>query len=147
MNPKRKAEYEVRDRLFEAACNKCARKRWCSFRDPVIGVGPPEGAGGPEAVCKQLIEGGTYNCESCLRSRKCCFVCSFFRPILPSHPRGVITEPTRVVIFKAKTDIDILFLNKEVVAPDRLVGRGPFDKKGKPVATHSAQGVKGHGAW
>ena len=36
---------------------------------------------GPEAVCKQLIEFGTYNCESCLRGKTtpgCQFVCCFF---------------------------------------------------------------------
>ena len=73
-------EYARRDLLFVHACEKCRRASRCTFRTSQEG---------PEEVCRQLIEGGTYNCESCLRrSNKdctryklhgvCVFDCVFF---------------------------------------------------------------------
>ena len=82
MRKDRRPEYDHRDELFKAACNSCSRAKRCSF------CTSPEG---PEAVCRQLIEGGTYNCESCLRRKttcgKCTFECVFFRPksAVPLH--------------------------------------------------------------
>lgn len=70
----RNPEYDRRDLMFVHACETCARERRCSFRQS------PEG---PEAVCVRLIEGGTYNCESCVRRMKgpnhtqCSFQCTF----------------------------------------------------------------------
>ena len=74
MNKKRSSEYDKRDLMFAHSCEKCSRARWCAFKTS------PEG---PEEVCRQLIEGGTYNCESCIRYMKnggCTFQCVFFRP-------------------------------------------------------------------
>ncbi len=71
----RDPEYDVRDAKFAAACANCARQRRCSFKDSLEG---------PEAVCKVLVERGTYNCESCLRYKRyggCVFECCFFTPI------------------------------------------------------------------
>lgn len=69
----RNPEYEKRDLLFAHSCEKCGRAHRCSFKSS------PEG---PEEVCWQLIEGGTYNCESCIRYNKnggCTFKCVFYR--------------------------------------------------------------------
>ena len=69
----RNPEYERRDALFSEACKTCSRTSRCSFVTSLEG---------PEAVCKQLIEGGTYNCESCIRRNRhggCVFTCCFFR--------------------------------------------------------------------
>lgn len=73
---KRNPEYDRRDRLFKEMCDNCARKRRCTFwRSPE----------GPEAVCKQLVERGTYSCEVCLRCKAtngvCAFECCFYTPI------------------------------------------------------------------
>jgi len=75
----RNPEYSVRDKLFEEACDKCARKRWCSFVDSMEGA---------EAVCNKLILSESTGCECCLRPRgdgkggrikvKCTFTCCFF---------------------------------------------------------------------
>lgn len=78
MRKDRNTEYFVRDNLFKATCNACLRKHRCTFCDMTDG---------PEQVCEQLIEGGTYNCWSCLRrtgeelgdmAGKCDFKCCFF---------------------------------------------------------------------
>jgi len=69
----RSPEFDRRDLAFVHACEKCARASQCAFKTS------PEG---PEEVCWQLIEGGTYNCESCVRHNiggGCHFKCVFFR--------------------------------------------------------------------
>ena len=72
MTKPRNPEYDKRDLLFVHACEKCARAFRCSFKSSKEG---------PESVCRQLIEFGTYNCESCLRGKNtvaCTFSCTFF---------------------------------------------------------------------
>ena len=72
MSRKRNPEYDRRDLQFVHACEKCNRAHRCSFKTSLEG---------PEAVCKRLVEDGTYNCESCVRrnlSGGCTFVCVFF---------------------------------------------------------------------
>lgn len=86
MNRARNPEYDKRDLMFSHTCEQCARARWCSFKTS------PEG---PEEVCGQLIEGGTYNCESCIRYMKnggCTFWCVFFRskPVILTPPHPVV---------------------------------------------------------
>ncbi|OQA11059.1 MAG: hypothetical protein BWY66_00077 [bacterium ADurb.Bin374] len=74
MKRKQRAAYDSRAKIFEATCEKCARIKRCAFRTT-------EG-GGPEAVCLQLVQGGTYSCESCTRRNQqgdCHFSCVFFR--------------------------------------------------------------------
>jgi hypothetical protein len=76
MSRVRNPEYDVRDRQFAELCAKCSRRDRCAFKDE------PEGA---ESVCMRLIEGGTYNCESCIRRNiggGCVVECCFFRLLL-----------------------------------------------------------------
>ena len=71
MKKDRNPEYDRRDALFREACGTCSRTSRCSF---------PGSLEGPEAVCRQLIQLGTYNCESCVRRNKnggCTFACVF----------------------------------------------------------------------
>lgn len=87
MNKARNPEYNKRDLMFAHACEKCGRARWCAFKTS------PEG---PEEVCQQLIEGGTYNCESCIRYMKnggCTFRCVFFRPKPVDTGAGPVVTP------------------------------------------------------
>lgn len=84
MRKDRNPEYDVRDAMFKAMCDSCYRANRCMFRTS------PEG---PEEVCLQLIEGGTYDCESCLRRKadngKCDFKCCFYTPIPENTPHKV----------------------------------------------------------
>lgn len=86
MSKQRNPEYDNRDLLFVHTCEKCSRAWRCSFKTS------PEG---PEAVCQQLIAGGTYHCESCIRHKVgggCHFECVFFhaKPVLPQEVRTVL---------------------------------------------------------
>lgn len=86
MRKERNPEYDKRDLKFVHSCEKCSRTSHCSFKTS------PEG---PEEVCWQLIEGGTYNCESCIRYMKnggCTFRCVFFKEIVIEAP------PARTVL-------------------------------------------------
>ena len=74
MSRARNPEYDKRDLAFVHSCEDCARASRCSFKTSLEG---------PEAVCRQLIEFGTYNCESCIRRNRnggCTFDCVFRRP-------------------------------------------------------------------
>lgn len=73
MSRTRNPEYDKRDLMFAHSCESCARASRCDFKTSLEG---------PEAVCRQLIEFGTYNCESCIRRNRnggCTFVCVFRR--------------------------------------------------------------------
>ena len=79
MSRAKNPNYPLRAKLFGETCDRCARKRNCTFSES------PEGA---ESVCTRLISSGpylgSYNCESCLRGQPyghCKFVCCFFVPI------------------------------------------------------------------
>jgi len=89
MNKARNPEFDKRDLLFAHSCEKCDRAFNCAFKTS------PEG---PEEVCRQLIVGGTYHCESCVRHKiggGCHFECTFFRPKLVEQApeRGVLHLP------------------------------------------------------
>ena len=72
MSRKRNPEYDRRDLKFVHSCEVCRRSGRCLFKTSEEG---------PEAVCVELIEHGTYNCESCVRRNLhggCVFKCVFF---------------------------------------------------------------------
>lgn len=74
MSRRRNPMYDKRDLLFVRFCEKCRRAERCTFTSSDEG---------PEAVCFELVEIGTYNCESCVRRNLhggCRFKCVFFRP-------------------------------------------------------------------
>lgn len=87
MSRVRNPEYDRRDLMFVHACEKCARANRCMFKTS------PEG---PEEVCDQLVNGGTYHCESCIRHRiggQCHFKCVFFREKVEEAPEKRDVKP------------------------------------------------------
>ena len=86
MSRQRNPEYDKRDLKFAHSCESCGRAHRCDFKTSLEG---------PEAVCRQLIEFGTYNCESCIRRNRnggCTFACVFHRAktvIVEARPRSV----------------------------------------------------------
>lgn len=80
MSRPRNPEFDRRDLAFVHTCEKCARAKRCTFKTSLEG---------PEGVCQQLINGGTYNCESCIRHKiggQCHFKCVFFREKVEEVP-------------------------------------------------------------
>jgi hypothetical protein len=108
MRKDRNPEFFKRDLIFAHACEKCARASRCAFKTS------PEG---PEEVCWQLVIGGTYNCESCVRHNingGCTFKCIFAKELV------VEEAPVRNILHVEKKSMHDEFAERNHVFPKHV---------------------------